>query len=220
LIADLLHRAWRVAERRGSVTAHSRVGRRFRAMGEGAWLAFPPGDIVGPERIELGRNVFIGAHVLLSTSMPGEILPPGRDVVLSIGDRTTIGRGSMLNGRVGIHLDHDVTLAPNVYITDHNHTYGDVTTPIGRQILEEAPVRIGAGCWLATNVVVLPGTTIGRHVTVAAGSVVRGDIPDYCVIAGTPAKVVRRWTEDGGWDPPLRNEYEAPDGWPTGYPSG
>ena len=220
MLADVLHRAWRFAERRGAATSRSRVGRRFRAMGEGSWLAFPPGDIVGEPHIELGRNVFIGAHVLLSAGMPGETLPAGRDAVITIGDRTTIGRGSMLNGRVGIHLDHDVTLAPNVYITDHNHTYGDVTSPIGRQVLEEAPVSIGPGCWLATNVVVLPGTTIGRHVTVAAGAVVRGDIPDYCVIAGTPAKVVRRWTEEGGWDPPLRAEYEAPEGWPTGYPSG
>lgn len=188
-------------------------------MGEGAWLAYPPGDIVGPERIVLGTKVFVGAHVLLSSSMPGEVLPPDRDVVISIGDRTTIGRGSMLNGRIGIHLDHDVTLAPNVYITDHNHTYGDVTTPIGRQLLEEAPVHIGPGCWLAANVVVLPGTTIGRHVTVAAGAVVRGEVPDFCVVAGAPARIVRRWTEDGGWDPPLRNELEVPDGWPTGYPS-
>jgi acetyltransferase-like isoleucine patch superfamily enzyme len=147
------------------------------------------------------------------------VLPPGRDIVITIGDRTTIGRGSMLNGRIGIHLDHDVTLAPNVYNTDHNHTYGDVTTPIGLQLLEEAPVYIGPGCWLATNVVVLPGTTIGRHVTVAAGAVVRGDIPDFCVVAGAPAKVVRRWTEDGGWDPPLRHEFEIPEGWPTGYPT-
>ena len=219
MLADLLHRVWRFAERKGAATNRSRVGRRFRAMGEGAWLAYPPGDIVGPERIELGKQVFIGAEVLLSTSMPGEVLPAGRDVVISIGDRTTIGRGSMLNARVGITLDHDVTLAPNVYITDHNHTYGDVTTPIGKQILDEAPVYIGPGCWLATNVVVLPGTTIGRHVTVAAGAVVRGDIPDYCVVAGTPARVVRRWTEAGGWDPPLRTEPEIPEGWPTGYPS-
>ena len=219
MLADLLHRAWRSAERRGAITRDSRVGRRFQGMGERTWLAFPPGDIVGPEHIVLGRRVFIGAQVLLSAGMPGEVLPPDRDPVITIGDRTTIGRGSMINARLGIHLDHDVTVAPNVYITDHNHTYGDVTTPIGLQVLEEAEVRIGPGCWLATNVVVLPGTTLGRHVTVGAGAVVGGDVPDYCVVAGIPAKIVRRWTEAGGWDPPLRNAYEAPEGWPTGYPT-
>lgn len=219
MLADVLHRAWRWAERHGAVTNESAVGRRFRAMGERSWMAFPPGDVVGPEHIELGAGVFIGAHVLLSAGMPGERLPPDRDPVITIGDRTTIGRGSMVNGRIGIHIDHDVTIAPNVYITDHNHTYGDVTTPIGRQVLEEARVRIGPGCWLATNVVVLPGTTLGRHVTVAAGAVVGGDVPDHSVVAGIPGKVIRRWTEGAGWDPPLRNVYEAPEGWPTGYPT-
>ncbi|MCU1375373.1 MAG: maa [Actinomycetia bacterium] len=220
MLADLLQRAWRFAERRGVITRTSKTGRRFRSMGEGAWMAWPPGDLVGPQHIELGRNVFIGAQVLLAAGMPAETLPPERSPVITIGDRTTIGRGSMINGRIGIHLDHDVTIAPNVYITDHNHTYGDVETPIGRQFLEEAPVRIGPGCWLATNVVILPGTTLGRHVTVAAGAVVGGDIPDHSVVAGIPGKVIRRWTEEGGWDPPMRNPFEPIEGWPRGYPEG
>jgi acetyltransferase-like isoleucine patch superfamily enzyme len=219
VFADLLSAAWRWAERRGAVTPTTRTGRRFKAMGEGAWMAWPPGDLVGPERIELGRRVFIGAQVLLAAGMPGERLAPERDPVITIGDRTTIGRGSMLNARIGIHLDHDVTIAPNVYITDHNHTYGDVETPIGLQVLDEAPVHIGPGCWLATNVVVLPGTRLGRHVTVAAGAVVGGEIPDHSVVAGVPGKVIRRWTEEGGWDPPLRSAPEAPEGWPRGYPT-
>lgn len=218
MIADLLSWAWRWAERHGNITCRSRAGRQFRAMGEGTWLAWPPGDLVGPELIELGRNVFIGAHVLLAAGMPGETLVSGQDPVITIGDRTTLARGCMVNARVGVHLGHDVTVAPNVYITDHNHTYGDVESPIGKQYLEEAPVRIGPGCWLATNVVVLPGTTLGRHVTVAAGAVVGGDVPDYSVVAGIPAKVVRRWTEEGGWDPPMRRPFHPVEGWPRGYP--
>jgi acetyltransferase-like isoleucine patch superfamily enzyme len=188
-------------------------------MGEGARIAFPRGDIVGADRIELGKGVLVGANVTLAAGMPAETLPPERNPVLSIGDRTTIGRGCHFVARLRIDVGHDVTFAPNVYVTDHNHHYGDVRTPIGLQVLDEAPVTIGPGCWLATNVVVVPGTTIGRGVTVAAGSVVRGDIPDHCVVAGSPAKVVRRWTEAGGWDPPLREEREVPEDWPTGYPT-
>lgn len=218
MLADLLNRLWRAAERRGAVKQGSTLASSFAAFGEGTWMAWPPGDLVGPEHIQLGRRVFIGAQVLLAASMPGERVAPERSPVITIGDRTTIGRGSMLNGRIGIHLDHDVTIAPNVYITDHNHTYGDVETPIGRQVLEEAPVHIGPGCWLATNVVVLPGTRLGRHVTVAAGAVVGGDIPDHSVVAGVPGRVIKRWTPETGWDPPLRNEVEPPDGWPRGYP--
>jgi acetyltransferase-like isoleucine patch superfamily enzyme len=63
----------------------------------------------------------------------------------------------------------------------------------------EAAVRIGSGSWLGANAVILPGTTIGEHVVVAAGAVVRGDIPDHCVVAGVPAKIVRRFVDGEGW---------------------
>jgi acetyltransferase-like isoleucine patch superfamily enzyme len=79
-----------------------------------------------------------------------------------------------------------------VYITDQNHGYEDPTVPIGRQMPTEAPVRIGAGSWIGSGAVVLPGSDIGRHVVVAANAVVRGAVPDYSVVAGVPARVVKR----------------------------
>ncbi|MBW3630989.1 MAG: hypothetical protein KY464_17080, partial [Gemmatimonadetes bacterium] len=77
----------------------------------------------------------------------------------------------------------------------------DLDIPIGQQWLAEEPVRIGAGSWIGAAVIVLPGSDIGRHVTVAAGSVVRGSLPDNCVAAGSPAKVVRQHVEGRGWVP-------------------
>jgi acetyltransferase-like isoleucine patch superfamily enzyme len=101
-----------------------------------------------------------------------------------------------------------------VYITDQNHVYADVERPIADQYPAEDPVVIGSGCWLGTGAIILPGARIGRNVAVAAGSVVRGDVPDFCVVAGAPARVVRRHTEHG-WDPPLRGEpVTPPAGWP------
>jgi carbonic anhydrase/acetyltransferase-like protein (isoleucine patch superfamily) len=88
-----------------------------------------------------------------------------------------------------------------VYITDQNHGYADPDTPIGRQMPVNTPVVIGPGTWLGTGTIVLPGARIGRNVVVAAGSVVRGEVPDYCVVAGVPAKVVRSMTE-AGWGRP------------------
>ena len=203
--------------RHAGITERSRMGRRFARMGPGARIAFPAGDIVGPSRIAIGKRVLIGANVTLAAGMPAEVLAPGEPII-SIGDRTTIGRGCHLVGRVGIDIANDVTFAPNVYVTDHNHHYGDVHTPIGIQVLDDAPVSIGPGCWIATNAVILPGARIGRQVTVAAGAVVRGVVPDNCVVAGSPAVVVRQWTDEKGWDPPLRDERMPPPGWPTGYP--
>ena len=71
--------------------------------------------------------------------------------------------------------------------------------PIGRQWPTEAPVRIGSGSWLGANAVILPGAQIGEHVVVAAGAVVRGGVPDRCVVAGVPARIVKRWVEGAGW---------------------
>ena len=67
----------------------------------------------------------------------------------------------------------------------------------------------------AEAAVVLPGTRLGRTTGVAAGAVVRGEHPDHAVLAGVPAKVVRRWDAAHGWQPSLRDlRIDAPPGWP------
>ena len=60
-------------------------------------------------------------------------------------------------------------------------------------------MSIGAGTWIGHGSIVLPGAKIGRNVVVAAGSVVRGEIPDHAVVAGVPAKVIRRLVPGEGW---------------------
>ncbi|SCE44412.1 hypothetical protein GA0115252_149613 [Streptomyces sp. DfronAA-171] len=57
---------------------------------------------------------------------------------------------------------------------------------------------------------ILPGAHLGRNVVVAAGSVVRGTVPDHAVVAGAPARVVRGWDEAAGWQPPLRTPAPVP----------
>ena len=71
--------------------------------------------------------------------------------------------------------------------------------PISRQSQPERPVVIGDGSWLGHGTVVLPGAHIGRHVVVAAGSVVTGALPDFCVAAGAPARPIRRYDAESGW---------------------
>jgi len=216
LAAGLIHRAWSWISAVGAVGPGDERGRRYRRFGDGSCLAFPPGAVINEGWIAIGEATLIGPQVSLAAGLPGEPLDPARPPIIDIGDRCNIGRGSSINGRVGIVIEDDVTTGPNVYVTDHNHRYDDLDLPIALQWVNEAPVRIGAGSWLATGVVVLPGADIGRHVTVAANSVVRGTIPDHCVIAGAPAKIVRRHVEGVGWDPPLDPPSSpAPAGWPT-----
>jgi UDP-3-O-[3-hydroxymyristoyl] glucosamine N-acyltransferase len=121
--------------------------------------------------------------------------------VLRIGDRCVIGRGSHIVAHHSLVIEDDVFTGPYVYITDQNHGYADPDVPIGRQMPSNAAVRIGSGSWLGAGAVVLPGACIGRNVVIAAGSVVRGTVPDRCVVAGVPARVVRSYVPGDGWSP-------------------
>lgn len=196
--AGLVQRAWRAAMRAGTITAESPAGRRFAAFGPRSLMAFPPGAVFGEAWIEVGDETVIAEQVTLCAGlMPGHDLGPA--AVLRLGDRCVIGRGSHIVAHHRVEIGDDVFTGPYVYITDQNHGYTDPELPIGRQWPVNSAVSIGAGCWLGAGAVILPGSAIGRNVVVAAGSVVRGTIPDRCVVAGVPARVVRKYRSETGW---------------------
>lgn len=213
IASRVINKAWELISVLGVVGHDDAIGRRYFHMGPDSSIAFPRGACFGEEMISIGTGTMIGPYVSLAAGMPGEYLPPETFPIITIGDRTAIGRGSTILGRARIEIGNDIMTGPNVYITDHNHTYDDLDQPIGKQWFEHDPVSIGDGCWLGTGVIVLPGARIGRHVVVAGGAVVRGEIPDNCVVAGVPAKVIRRYIDGVGWDPPLPRTIDTPDGW-------
>ena len=195
-----VHWAWQAAQRAGAVTAGSPAGDRFAAFGSGSVLAFPPGAIFGEAWIEIGADTVIGKHVSVSAgTVPGQDLGPVPR--LRIGDRCVIGRGTHIVAHESIVIGDDVFAGPYVYITDQNHSYADPDAPIGRQWPANAPVSIGTGSWLGAGAIILPGSVIGRNVVVGAGSVVRGQVPDRCVVAGVPAKIIRAYVAGDGWLP-------------------
>ena len=189
---------WRWVCDLGAVGPGHPLARRFGAFGEGSLIAFPPGAVFNEGWIRIGSNTMIGPYVSLSAGMaPGQQMVS--DPVVSIGDRTLIGRGSHIVGHFCVEIGDDIQTGPYVYITDQNHVYSDPDVPIGAQWPTESSVHIGSGSWLGTGVVVLPGARIGRNVAVGAGSVVTGVLPDHCVAVGSPAKVVKRYTPGDGW---------------------
>jgi serine acetyltransferase len=201
LTASLIQGAWRRMQNAGTVTAESAAGRRFAAFGPGSLMAFPTGSVYGEAWIEVGDKTMIAEFVTMCAGMaPGHDLGPSP--VLRVGNGCVIGRGSHIVAHYSIEIGDDVYTGPYVYVTDQNHSYEDTGTPIGRQWPVNSAVRIGAGSWLGTGTVILPGAMIGRNVVVAAGSVVRGLVPDNCVVAGVPAKVVRQHTQGTGWSRP------------------
>jgi carbonic anhydrase/acetyltransferase-like protein (isoleucine patch superfamily) len=199
--AGLVHAVWRWFQQAGTITGDTAAGRRFGSFGPGSLIAFPTGSIYGEQWIRLGTGTMIGEYASICAGMaPGHDLGP--DPVLRIGDRCVIGRGSHIVAHHSIDIGDDVFTGPYVYITDQNHSYADPDLPIGRQWPVNAPVTIGAGTWLGTGVIVLPGSVIGRNVVVAAGAVVRGVIGDRCVIAGVPARIVKDFEPETGWTRP------------------
>ena len=185
----------------GSIGSADSRARRFGAFGWGSCLVYPQGAIYNERYIEIGKGTIVGPGTCLTAGMaPGQEM--ASDPVVRIGDRCVIGRGSHVVGHWSIDIGDDIQTGPYVYITDQNHSYADPEQPVGTQWPVEAPVRIGSGSWLGANAVVLPGADIGRNVVVAAGAVVRGTVPDHCVVAGVPARVVRRWIPGEGWVPP------------------
>lgn len=184
------------------------VAHRFAHFGTGSCLGWPTGAVFNERWIWIGDRVMIGPHTSLSAGMgPGHEL--GDEPVVRIGSRCSIGHGSHIIGHQCVEIGDLVYTGPRVYITDQNHTYADPDLPIGWQWPSNDPVRIGSGSWLGAGSVVLPGTSLGRNVTVAAGSIVRGTFPDHCVVAGAPARIVRQLDARGDWQPPFRSP--APD---------
>ncbi|MEV4945779.1 acyltransferase [Streptomyces sp. NPDC053755] len=209
VVARVVRAGWRWAQEAGAVTAASPGRLRFRRLGVGTRLAFPQGTVFGERWIEIGEHCIIAEQVTLTAGMmPG--LDLGPDPILTLADGVVLGRGSHVIADTTVTIGSETYCGPYVYITSTNHSYDDPHVPIGRQWPRSAPVEIGPGCWLGTGAVILPGARIGRNVVVAAGAVVRGEVPDHSVVAGAPARVVRRWDPEQGWQPPIRTPAPVP----------
>ena len=196
--SDLFAYFWSWFTANAAIGPESRRGRKFGKFGTGSIILFPTTTIFNESYIHIGSNTMIGEHVALSAGMmPGQncLTNP----VVKIGDRCLIGRGSGIVGHLSIDVGNDVWTGHNVYITDQSHDYADVSIPISQQSQPERAVSIGEGSWLGHGVVVLPGAKIGKHVAVGANSVVTGELPDYCVAVGSPARVIKQYSQNDGW---------------------
>lgn len=110
---------------------------------------------------------------------------------LEVGDNVNIGFDNFLQARGGLRLGDNVSLAPGVKIWSTNHDYGDPDTPVEAQGHTHKPVVIGDNVFVAANVFILPGTSLGEGCIVSAGAVVGGKAyRPYAILAGNPARVI------------------------------
>ncbi|HVK23464.1 MAG TPA: acyltransferase [Actinokineospora sp.] len=132
-------------------------------------------------RLEIGRWVHIGDGNAIRC----------HEGSLRIGDKAVFGRQNVVNCYLDIEFGEASLVADWVYICDFDHVTADIHQPIKDQGIVKSPVRIGPDTWICTKVTVTKGTRIGRGCVVGAHAVVRGEIPDFAIAAGMPAKVVR-----------------------------
>ncbi len=152
----------------------------LRDCGQGVIIE-PGAVILHPENVRLGDGVYVGHYAVLNGYHNGE---------LRVGASTWIGQHCLLHGAGGLVLGADVGVGPGCRILTSTHGDPGPDRPIMSGALEFAPVAIGDGSDLGCNAVVLPGVTVGQGVQVGAGAVVTSDLPDLCVAAGVPARVV------------------------------
>ncbi|MGN1413775.1 MAG: DapH/DapD/GlmU-related protein [Anaerovoracaceae bacterium] len=104
---------------------------------------------------------------------------------MKIGKNVFINSNLLAMSRGDITIEDDVMIAANVSIISNNHD------PYDLQVLLCKPVLIQKGAWIGANATILPGVSIGKHAVVGACSVVTKDVPDYALVAGNPAKVIK-----------------------------
>ncbi len=146
-------------------------------------------------RISLGDSVSLRKDSWLNVAEVDASTEPA----IVIEDNCAIGNQTIISARNLIHIERDVLIAQWVLIVDHNHAYEDINVPIVKQgITEGGRIRIGQGTWIARGAVILcpkGELTIGRNCVVAANSVVTRSIPDYSLVAGLPARIIRQYDQ-------------------------
>lgn len=141
------------------------------------------------------KDVWLHAHG--SPSNRGE-------PVLVIGDRCFIARRCHISAKNLIQIEDDVMFAAGVLVEDHGHSFEDVSRPIKDQgCVSGGRIRIGRGSWIGQGAVIICDSgelTLGRNCVVGANAVVTRSAPDYSVLSGNPARIVKQFDPvKGAW---------------------
>lgn len=147
--------------------------------------------IPNKKHIFIGKSVYIRdfARIEPIIQWNGNKLNPK----IIIEDNVFIEQGLHLTCASKVHIHKGCLLAPYVYITDVMHDYQDIAQPVLLQDISIKETEIGENSFLGIGAKILEGVKIGKHCVVGANSVVVHDVPDFCVVTGNPAKVIKKY---------------------------
>ena len=138
--------------------------------------------------IKIGDNVIISRLAFLITLQESESVAPQ----LSFGDGCRIGHMNHIACIREVRIGANVLTADRVFISDHSHGFSDTRIPILQQPLQsKGTVSIGDGTWIGENAAVI-SCHVGKNCVIGTNAVVLSDVPDYCVVVGAPARIIRR----------------------------
>jgi len=130
--------------------------------------------------LECGKNVRVKYNCDISPN-------------IRIGNNSEFGQRCLIYS--GTKIGNDVIMGPDVKIYTKNHVISSIKTPIKYQGIEMKETIIGDDVWIGANVVILPGVTVSNHSVIAAGAIVTKDVPEYALVGGNPAKIIKYRTE-------------------------
>ncbi len=178
------------------------VKKGFYAFGKGSIIKpFP--NITNKQFISIGDNVNIGSFCWLGvdTEFSGIKCRSEKKVRLFIGNNTTIGNNAVITANNTVSIGKNCILSAYVFISDHTHEYADINKNLNEQPLSEGgQVIIGDNVFIGIKASIMKNVTIGDRVVVGANSVVTKDIPAYSVVAGSPARIIKKYDfKKGKW---------------------
>ena len=153
--------------------------------------------------IQLGKNCEVDPSSSINNVILGDNVKVakrcsifgGVDNPLLIGDNTYIGMNTIIQGYArSIKIGQYVSIGQNVNIMSGSGPNNEIMKRIFPSHRE--PVEIGDLCWIGSSAIIMPGVVLGRACVVGANSYVTKSFDDYCVIGGTPAKLIRKLTEE------------------------
>lgn len=154
--------------------------------------------------ITLGQNVEIDPSSSINNVRIGDNVKiakrcsifGGPDNQLELGANSYVGMNSILNGFAAkLIIGEHVSIAQNVNIMVDSGP--NASTSMQKVFpIEKSPVNIGNHCWLGANVIVMPNVTLGEFCIVAANSYVNKSFPAYSIIGGSPARLIRTFSEE------------------------